>query len=155
MNAQTATSAATSSSISTVARRIAGTVLTLIAAVGIAIGIPTAADAATLGGVQVFSVASYDCGAQEVDVQPVSMEEVGSDYSVWAEASVYNYATNQWVSDQYWSLVDGITTHPFREMTNFYGSAYVTYAKQINGAWSYQSEWVQIEMPLDMGFCTR
>lgn len=141
--------------VRTVARRAAGTLLTLAAAIGIAVGSPAAAGASTtVGDVQVFSVASYDCGAQVVDVQPISMEEVGSDYTVWAKASVYNYATNQWVTDPRWALVDGITGHFFGGMSTFYGWAYVTYAKQVGGAWNYQSEWAQIEMPLDMGFCS-
>jgi hypothetical protein len=48
---------------------------------------------------------------------------------------------------------DGITHHVFYGESNYYGYVLVTYARLVDGSWTYASDWVPIDHPLDDMWC--
>lgn len=115
----------------------------------------SSADAAVyLGGVWAVSTASYDCGAHTITVWPMTNEPLDGGFSVYSSAQVRDRASGTWISTG-WLLDTGIQGHVFYNMRNFDPYAKVTYARFINNAWVYQSEWIPIQTNLDsMGvFC--
>lgn len=116
---------------------------------------PGRADAATFGDVFVVATADYDCGAHTIVVWPMTNEPLDGNFSVYSYVQVRDQETGSWITTD-WLLDDGIQGHIFYNMRSFDPYAKVTYARYMDGAWVYQSDWVRIDPTLDsMGvFCT-
>lgn len=127
--------------------------LALLATLGCAVAmLATPASAAAVGGVSVGAVAEFESCPQTVGITPFSAENVGSNYTVWARASVYETGRG-WVTSAYYR-VNGTTTITFYGVNREpYAWAYLAYARYVNGAWRYATEYVRISDALDNGFC--
>ena len=112
------------------------------------------ASAATLGDVFVVASAHSNCGSHTVTVWPMTNEPLDGLFSVYSYAQVWDYDSAQWITTN-WLLGNGIQGHIFYNMRNFYPYAYVTYARVVGGAWTFQRDVVEIVPDLDsMGaFC--
>jgi hypothetical protein len=99
------------------------------------------------------AVADWNCPSQTVGVRPSTNEELWGNFGVWSYVQVYDYDDGGWITEQSWSIADGITVHEFYSVTNPYGYAYVHYAWVQNGAWVYAEQWVPITNDLDNAFC--
>jgi hypothetical protein len=117
--------------------------------------VPGRADAATFGEVFVVATAAYDCGAHTVVVWPMTNEPLDGNFSVYSYVQVRDQETGSWTTTD-WLLDDGIQGHILYNLRSFDPYAKVTYARYLDGAWAYESDWVEIVPTLDsMGvFCT-
>lgn len=135
-------------SVTTVTRLL--TLLCALAATFLVLTVP--ADAATVADVDVTATAVYESCPETVTILPMTNEEVGGPYTVWARASVWETGRGWVVTD--WTKVDGHTSMMFYDVGHEpYAWAYMTYASYTSDGWRYSTEYTQITDALDNGFC--
>jgi hypothetical protein len=104
------------------------------------------AQAGTVDGIDVVTVADYSCSTDLVYVKPTSMTPLDGNWPIVAQASVYDRGTGQWVTSP-WQTADGISDLELPVVQPDM-SAWVTYA-HFDVEWHYTSEWVSITPDLD------
>jgi hypothetical protein len=104
------------------------------------------AQAGTVDGIDVVTVANYSCSTDLVYVKATSMTPLDGNWPIAARASVYDSGTGQWVTSA-WQTADGISDLEL-PVVQPDTSAWVTYA-HFDVEWHYDSEWVPISQDLD------
>jgi hypothetical protein len=105
---------------------------------------PAASASTSLGDVWVVAAGTYDCTNQQIDIVATTDEPL-SVYTVYSYAQVYDFNLGRWISSSQWAPVDGITPEIFYGITNPYTYAKVTYARIVNGTWTYSSDWITLK----------
>src|SRR5262245_24269333 len=102
--------------------------------------------AARVGGVDVVSVATLDGCEHRIYVEATPHQTVNGRFDVYFRTAVFD--RNQWIWSGFY-LADGITNVYTNVSRNPGRTAYVQYARLVNGVWQYNGEYIPVEESVD------